>query len=242
MFGSFFYKSLEALGTPELLFAAPEVEQLECRRMLSGSVQVNVSGSNVTIVGDQADNAFRFVVSDGQIRVVGLDDTVIIGGETGVDVADLNNLTIRTKGGNDWININQLEVGGRLRVISGDGGDFVALQQTSVARQALIRTGDGSDRVQVFTGVEFVGAARLQTGDGSDLVVLRSADVTFAGRLGVRSGEGDDRLEIGTILVGFEQPARVFLNGNREFDTLALYGGGTLEGKLRSIENVEVVT
>ena len=52
-------------------------EQLESRTLLTGNVQVSLSGANAQITGDAASNEFEVVVDNGSVVVRGLNGTTI---------------------------------------------------------------------------------------------------------------------------------------------------------------------
>jgi len=151
-----------------------EVESLESRKMLAGTVDVVVKGDNMIISGDSADNNITVTVVAGDIAVVGSGGTTVNGGTTtNLPAADLNKLTIKMKDGNDVaLVLGGVNPQGSVRMIGAAGND------------TLIFTGDAGDKLQIIGG----------TGDD----YMGIGEATVAGKFTLKGGANDDTLSIST--------------------------------------------
>lgn len=229
--------SHDALSAVE--FAA---ERLECRKMLAGDVTCQVSGDNLTISGTSEVDLIDLEVIAGEIQVNGV--------ATGLMNGDLNNLTIKSKQGNDIISLSgstseALSIGGNLKIITASGDDLVAAVAVNVAGNTTIRTASGNDRVTTYDA-SYVGKTKIATSGGDDWVLLASSapipglaanavaggyDVSFGGKSSVSTGGGIDSVVIGSF--GGGNPAAAggggFAGAVFVGSTLKLNGGGSTD-------------
>lgn len=170
-------------------------EPLERRRMLAGNVTVTESASgDVLVLGDSADNQILFSISDGAVMASGINTT--INGQNGpVQLSDnqmINgNLTIRTRGGNDVVILDQILISGTSRIETGVGDDVFVSTNSVFEGEAEIRTGGGADQLTFDHGSSSAGVF-LKTASGDDLVSIDG--VQWLGGMSINIGAGNDYL------------------------------------------------
>ena len=190
-----------------------EVESLETRKMLAGNVSVNVSGDNLVIKGDGEGNRIYIYESGGTVWVSGEDTELTGDGEgagkfdTEIVATELNKLTVKLKGGDDFLRItgDGIEINGIARINTGGGHDDVLLASEAAKAvdfessgesygKFLIKTGGGDDDVEVDYW-DFYGAMSLMTGSGHDNVYVGDyGDAGFYSKAKVSLGGDDDYL------------------------------------------------
>lgn len=193
------------------------IEPLEDRQMLAGQVNVLVSGNNITINGDNASNDVMIVEAGAFIRVLGLDNEVLAGdvdadGFTTVPNGQLNNLTVRLRGGDDTLRAGlfaappegadadgvqegfKFDVLGTTRVIAGSGADEIQLIVAELHGNVILNMGAGNDDV-TFRNTVVQGNLRAIAGSGDD--TAQADNLTANGNVIYRGGGGADRLELG---------------------------------------------
>lgn len=205
----------------------------------SGTVVVNTRGNNVTITGDVEDNVLQISESGGKIIVFSVGGTNIIGGTTGIDAGDLENVTIMSKGGNDSVAVGFITIGGRLAIVTSSGDDDVFFEDVLVQGRFVVLTGRGDDSIQDFGGVEFSGLAKYFTGPGDDELFLGDDQINFLASLLVNFGSGNDLLDIDANNVILAPDTRLKLIGGGGVDKIMI-SAGTLSGALVSFEVLEV--
>ena len=241
-----FRKKKPEFGSEERFLSDLSVESLESREMLAGEVDVFVSGGNVVVQGDAGNNVINVVDNGGQLEVQGVGTTTVNGGATGLDIADLNNLTIHLNNGDDRVNIRGISAD-QLRVNTGNGADRDNVNNNTTANLVSIRTGLGVDEVNVnatdanrmfiktghglsgdtvdLTNTTVVRRLSVRTGAGGDTV--NTANLTSTGKTFMRLGSGDDVL---TVDGGEFGDTIVRMNtGN---DTVNVVGIPTLNGRV----------
>jgi hypothetical protein len=185
------------------------LEFLESRAMLAGNVSVSVSGGNLVIRGDNADNGVLIQQIDADSYAVtgisvGTETTITDGGANvsggganGTAIADgvTGDVNIDLRGGDDILGVGNdvdalvalaLEFNPELVL---DVGDAVSLEGTlSVNDDLTIRTGDGEDLIGVIANVDDV--ADIDSGRHDDgLGVINS---TIGNDLLIRTNSGVD--------------------------------------------------
>lgn len=197
---------------------AGEVQQLERRSLLTGTVTIALVGNNLTVTGDSGNNDVRIEVSEAGVTAQGYVDSnddipinltkIKFGGVTykagelvelvsAEDLAELEgalvlgNLIVNMGAGNDQIEVS---------VGAQDEGD-TAIDLLKVSGILKIDLGTGSDRVYVGfneTDLEVVGAASVIGGAGDDDIDVYAggeeidSTATFKSTLTVDSGAGSD--------------------------------------------------
>ena len=123
--------------------------------------------------------------------------------------------------GNDQILLENLLIGGDLRVNAGAGADQVTLDEVAVLGNTQLRGGGGNDQLQIIDSA--LTQLTLDAGSGNDQVTIDSS-VIGSGAV-IRLGIGDDTLSIlGDSVLG----SGAFINGNSGRDRLTLDDDATL--------------
>ena len=143
------------------------VEQLEKRQLLAGTVFATVSPTgNLIVNGDGNDNDITVVVDQaGFASVTGNDGESIV--TRGLDQIVTRNVTIRLKGGDDSLLIQQSQINGKLRVASGAGNDNVQLRDSELD-SFRIAMGGGNDRLTLDQLTSTATTSRVIGNSGSD--------------------------------------------------------------------------
>lgn len=165
-----------------------EVQQLEAKQVLTGTVAVALSGNNVVITGDNESNDVQFLVdSAAGLTVVGLNGTLIKVGNAAPVAAPpvvplpsfVNDVLVNLNGGDDGLTV---ETSGVLslrdvNVKTGAGNDSLTL----ISRGSLELRGDfktdtssGNDTVKIdpVVSIDVYGSVIIDTGSGEDNVGL----------------------------------------------------------------------
>ena len=204
-----------------------ETEPLERRRMLAGTVKVVVRADSLIISGDGRDNEFEVVESNDMVVVRSLfgNGTEVIGGDTGVANADLQNVTIKTKGGDDYVDFGKgITVHGNATFITGGGDDLVDFKSASggvtIDGKTTVKLGGGNDDLY-FDGTTFGSDVTVIGGGGNDDVFVSAFTpiVDFQAGLNIKLGGGNDELMMDpTTVIDYSQAV---LHGGGGFDSLS---------------------
>ncbi|MFK7820116.1 MAG: hypothetical protein AB8G99_15450 [Planctomycetaceae bacterium] len=214
------------------------VQALEDRALLAGNVLVSFSASgNLTLKGDNFNNAVRVDPVPGGIRVTGLPDvngaptTVGNGQPVAVFAGDQfarGNLKVQMKGGNDAF-ISTLTVDKNVNINMGSGSDVVGIANSLVGKNLKLNMGSAgtvlADTVEVLN-IGVGGNASIKGGNGSHNVQITNSFVNK--KLNVNLGGGNDILDIN----GGGAPKFSF-NGGSGTDSFFLSpdGGGSVPSK-----------
>ena len=219
-------------------------DRLEERRMLAADVDCRISGDNLTITGTNEDDVIIVDVTEGFV--------VVNGENTQIADSDLQNLTIKAKGGNDIITIGGnggpelVDIGGNLKVIASGGNDRITAYGLRVEGKTTLSGGGGNDVVNTYDAY-YRGAAKIVTGGGNDQVCLAvgvmdgvgsgltsafvGTAVVFESKASVSTGGGEDAV----VISGFSDNVPFAALGLTEVivgDSLKLNGGGTKSDSL----------
>ncbi len=184
------------------------VERLEFRAMLAGNVTVNLSGNNLVIRGDNADNQIAIVqLGAGQYAVLGLNDTEVNGDTDPVFRSGITgNIDVDLKRGNNVLGVGN-DVEGLVGIaqdlgVEVDESDVLlalelldeanAPEDFSAPKHLNVRTGDGHDAVGIIGNIGLRINADL--GGGDNALAIRTSNV--GDDIIVRSGSGDDVVEV----------------------------------------------
>ena len=228
-----------------------QIEQLETRSLLTGTVNVVLSASNsLTITGDDDNNAINIDISEDGVRVTTTGGTAlkingVLDGDSNVvfplPAAPFKDVKIDMKGGNDTVNItvdngsgsglgtgagsgaaDPLAITGDLTVKLGDGNNSFNLD--------LIGDGGGNGAVALSVG----GDVKITGGKGSDFVDLdfddtedQDGNTVFIGKgLTIDLGDGENGTDI-TTDSDFTVTGDVKYKGGKNGDVLTLHNQGT---------------
>ena len=158
-----------------------EVEMLEGREMLDGTVKVAVVAGNVNITGDNLPNCIVVAVGGGTLSVGNFDGpasacpgpTAVIGSPVSVVGRHVN---IKLKGGDDFLtNFVGAAFPKNLNIKLGLGNDSVVVGAITVGGNAKIESSDGNDHVSLGVPgfpVAIAGRLDLDMGRGADITVV----------------------------------------------------------------------
>ncbi|MFK7821614.1 MAG: hypothetical protein AB8G99_23075 [Planctomycetaceae bacterium] len=199
-------------------------EALESRQMLTGNVFVTTSGNNLRITGDGAANSIAVVQRNGNVVVEPTQGagTNVRGGITGIAINQLNDVSIRMRGGDDNVRFESLTVNGNLSLNTAGGNDFTNFVGSSrVSGDTSIRTGGGRDFLYTES-FDFRGRLNLATGGGDDFVLLGSqfSNLSFQDRVNVSMGGGSDSLALDSFTTVSFAGTGHRINGGGGFDNL----------------------
>lgn len=195
-------------------------EQLESRTLLTGNVQVSLSGANAQITGDAANNEFEVVVDNGSVVVRGLNGTTINQGTTvftlangsttfagsltgslgaGDDIATVGpgitfggNVSIAGQGGADTLRARTGTYNGHLSLMGGDGASSIVVDGATVSGNLSV-DGQGAMVISI-TNSTVGGQLEVRTGreNSPDSVVIKAT--TVAQKTSIETGKGDDNV------------------------------------------------
>jgi cyclophilin family peptidyl-prolyl cis-trans isomerase len=197
-------------------------EQLESRTLLTGNVQVSLSGANAQITGDAANNEFEVVLDNGSVVVRGLNGTTInqatdaftlVSGATtfsgslnvslgaGDDIATIGpgitfsgNVSVSGDAGADTLRALTGTYNGNLSLAGGDGTSSLVVDGATVGGNLSV-TGNGVT-VASITNSTVHGRLDAWTGFGNspDSVVIKGSTVDRLTK--IITGSGDDNVVI----------------------------------------------
>jgi len=197
---------------------ARSFETLESRDLLTGSVTVDLIGSNLIITGGKADTSVE-AKPDGQGDFVIAGDQVVAGrgalhqdnaGQVTV-TGKVQNVTINMHGGNDTVGVvgtfdNQnftlitpLVIAGRLSINTGRGSAYVVIGGVTVGGATSIHSSSGvhNTKMREELGGTFNGAFSVNLGNGGNVAAFSVAQlinlpVEFNSTFSYRGGRGED--------------------------------------------------
>ena len=161
-------------------------EALETKRLMT--CDVSFDGTDLNINCDEAGDFILIRQESGDL-IVGLDN---LG-----SAANLEDVKIKSGGGDDAIIIDGLDVAGDLKIKSGDGDDVVTLIGLAIGDDAKIRTQGGDDNV-FFQGATTVGDdLNVRTGSGNDQVFALFGAAIAGDDIRLNGGSGDEDSLVG---------------------------------------------
>ena len=172
------------------------VEELEKRQMLAGSVRATITGAgNLVITGDGNDNDISVYLSEvGEVTIFANDgeDLDLTGiGVDGVfgDSQVTGNVTIRMRGGDDYVGLNGDGFVGeerdpptvdRINVSGGGGSDYLSVRYINANGNLTVNSGRGSyDYARVL--VASVSGNVAVTGGTAYLGFVSAEDIRIRG-------------------------------------------------------------
>ena len=99
--------------------------------MLAGAVQVSISDSVMTVIGDQLDNQIQISQNASGNLVVAGADTTVNGGTQFVAPQAVNYLTVLVEGGNDTVDIDSVSLRRNISLYGRDGNDQFNINNSS---------------------------------------------------------------------------------------------------------------
>ncbi len=240
-----------------------DIQQLESRQLLTGTVTVAVSkAGDISVSGDSKDNDVFVEVNADNVTIVGNSGTSLKVGKTviapGVPVvvprpASIRDLDVNLHGGNDSIDISvnsDVVIHRNVNVWTGAGNDSVSVESNGalvdVRGSVSMNTGSGHDSVRVADADKFAGvdteaellAVADDTGAASVQMIRVGKDINIS------TGTGND----GIALLGVEAGRDVTVNsGLGHGDVLGVSNVragrdmNLIWGDLNAINNVTIV-
>lgn len=231
-------------------------EALEPRLLLDGNVAAKVVNGDLRIIGDRRGNSIlieRGGTTDTFI-VTGRDGTAVNGGLEAILTGVTDDITIRTKGGDDEIKIDSvIGTPDDLIIKTGPGTDVVELVWVIVQGKCKIRTGAGDGAVMAsdsmfnrfdlrgsaglnefsFERSHFYGTTKMYTAGFTDFVGV--FDSEFRAEVTIKTGSGCDYLTLKNTLTAVGGTA----HGSRGTDHFVDEGGnsGPLDRKSFEVES-----
>lgn len=193
-------------------------ESLEDRRLLAADlVTATVTGANLVITGDGNDDSF-LVAGDGTAGDVvitgftgtdGVNTTQINGSQNGTPVTGTPNgsitltgvtgdISMRLGAGDVTVSVEDLSIGGNLRIGGGGGNDTVDI--------GAIAAGNTPASLPTSNAVTIGGNLSIGLGSGDDTVVVGAVggtgtDVTVSRGATITVGGGDDTIDEDSLAV-----------------------------------------
>ncbi len=189
-----FLKSLTNLGKSNARrrLARPHdlSEQLESRTLLTGNVQVSLSGANAQITGDAGNNELEIIVDNGSIVVRGLNGTTINQGTTAFTLATgsttfAGSLTASLGAGDDIATVGPgITFGGNVSIAGQGGADSLRARTGTYSGNLALMGGDGASSI-VVDGATVSGNLSV---DGQGAMVISITNSTVQSQLNVMAG------------------------------------------------------
>lgn len=176
------------------------VDALESRQLFA-NVALSFADGQLNLVGSNSADAITIQVRGDTLAVQAGRGTTINGSSRDVlfNKWSVTTLFAQMRGGNDAVNINDVDQGIGGTIDTGAGGDVVTIVN-SVLGSALIQTGDDADALAVWSSRMINVTA--DTGRGNDLAAVYGN--TVFGHSSLVLGDGDDTLLVAkTTVFGF---------------------------------------
>ncbi len=182
--------------------SAESIQLLEARTLLTGNVVASLSGPNVFVTGDAADNQLEVAVVNNQVVLRGLTNTSI-NGSTALFVIAANtdtapgNITIQTGAGNDSVVFNRnVKVAGNAFVDGGAGNDSLSVAGATFQQSLSMYGRAGTDTISVQNAT-IEGILRLKGNGGNDLISVTNS--TSNGGTNIVGGGGADGVSLNNL-------------------------------------------
>lgn len=181
-----------------------QFERLETREVLAGDVVAFLSGSELRLVGDDADNFVRIDLVGSNVLLRGENGTTINGGNSFTIAQNTTTISQSVIGdfgdGDDRVALGAgLSYTRTVHLTMGYGDDLVSLDSSEISADFAVIAGKGSDTIAIRdSGI--AGKLLINTDKGADTVSLQTVSVD--GDLVIDLGKGRDALKLDTVLVG----------------------------------------
>ncbi len=182
--------------------SAESIQLLEGRTLLTGNVVASLSGSNLFVTGDAADNQLEVAVVNNQVVLRGLTNTSI-NGSTSLFVIAANadtapgKITILTGAGNDTVVFSRnVKVAGNAFVDGGAGNDSLNVTGATFQQSISMYGRVGNDTISVQNAT-VDGVLRLKGNSGNDLISV--TNTTTNGGTNIVGGDGADGVSFNNV-------------------------------------------
>jgi len=211
--------------------AAECIQLLEDRALLAGNVLASLSGSQLSVTGDAADNSVEVTVVNNQVILRGLSNTTINGSAAlfviaaNTDTAP-GNITIQTGAGNDTVIFSRnVKVSGSTWVDGGGGNDAISATGATFQQTISIYGRAGNDTISVQSATT-ESLLRIKGNSGNDLISL--TNLTANGEIRIEGNSGADGVSFNNVTAN----SRIKINTGIGNDDIVMRGS-TLNGALR---------
>ena len=193
------------------LLTAVLLAGVSAQTFAAGNVEVDVRNSNITIDGDNADNALNIVGYDTGVTIFGVDGTTVNGQQlVYIDIVELperGNLKFNMRDGNDSIIADFGDVGFDVGTVNlGEGDNSFALATTSFF-DLTVTAKRGSDAI-MLTDIAIADDLKCRLSKGDDGLILSNVDV--AGDLTADGGADVDDFTAAELTVGGRETIQNF--------------------------------
>lgn len=193
------------------------IRSLESRVLLAGNVTASLSAAGtLTINGDSNNNRID-ITDDGLGTIVVHEDaggTVNGSNDIEFNSADVKNVVINGRAGNDDVRVVDLDISGFLTANLGAGMDDFSVDTSHIGGKLTVLGSVGNDHIDLFT-TEVDGATYINSDGGSDQVHFQ--DFLAHGVVTVLTGVGDDEVEISDGASTFDQAVNVLTDGGSDY-------------------------
>jgi len=193
------------------------IRSLESRVLLAGNVSASLSAAGtLTINGDSNNNRID-ITDDGLGTIVVHEDAGgSVNGSNDIEFnsADVKNVVINGRAGNDDVRVVDLDISGFLTANLGAGMDDFSVDTSHIGGKLTILGSVGNDHIDLFT-TEVDGATYINSDGGSDQVHFQ--DFLAHGIVTVLTGVGDDEVEIFDGASTFDQAVKVLTDGGSDY-------------------------
>jgi cyclophilin family peptidyl-prolyl cis-trans isomerase len=182
--------------------AAESIQTLEPRTLLTGNVLAAMSGPNLFVNGDAADNQLEVTVVNNQVVLRGLTNTNINGSTALFVIADNTDtapgkITIHTGAGNDSVVFSRnVKVAGNAFVDGGAGNDSLSVTGATFQQSISMYGRVGNDTISVQNAT-VDGILRLKGNSGNDLISV--TNTTTNGGTNIVGGDGADGVSFNDV-------------------------------------------
>lgn len=185
--------------------SSQNLEVLEQRTLLAGDVAAKLLGQTAFLTGDSDANNIQITVQDGNVVVVGLDNTTVNGSSEAFilaqdSVAFSGSIITRMAGGDDEFELSEASVGGLLHVYGGTGNDTLVVSNSAQVGKGLMLNGQSGTNSLAVSETTVGRSVWMVNGAGNDLMTI--ADSTVGGSFVGIGGRGNDDLVIDNTTIG----------------------------------------
>ncbi len=223
-----FFRPNRRRGSVNRTLVASIVQPLEARSLLTGIVNVAVSGQSVTVTGTDSNDDVEIVFSPDKIAISGDHGTKIKFNGVVSDQADLpsgtvaKDLVVNMKGGNDSVRIvtdesngNVRQIGRDLKIDMGSGNDHLVVTtetgSLSIGGRLNVTLGAGDD---CFIGGQYDAIREALYGDGNP----SHDQFRVQGDVSVQGNAGNDKIGLAGMQIG----GKLSLDGGDQNDVMGL--------------------
>ncbi|GAB4149365.1 MAG: hypothetical protein Tsb009_23620 [Planctomycetaceae bacterium] len=206
------------------------MQSLEDRTLLAGDVRVILSGGDVTLMGDDGDNAISLERRNQWIIARGLDGTTLNGmNEFLISGRPFlrDDLIVNLGEGNNALIVNPgVGIGDDVLVETGTGNDLISFSNVTIGDDLIIRTGAGDDTI-LIRDTDIGDDQGIFAGPGNNTVSV--ADTRIRDSLVLHTSNGNDVVTVLGTTPGRGHSVETF-GGNDTETVLPFNDGRTLPG------------